>query len=137
MQHFKPGKGVDMFLRNTKLAAVLMAAGISPALAQHSSPTFDMDADGEVQIAPDGHVSDYLLKSKLSKPLTVLIDRAVRSWLFEPILVDGKPVIAKTAIHLRLEGVPTSGDNYAVKIVEINFGEPKRTGNIEPPKYPM
>ena len=81
-----------MFLRSTALFLVLMASGGSLALADTAPPTYEMSADGEVQIAPDGHVSDYRLQSKLMPTVANLVDRNVHNWLFEPILVDGVPV---------------------------------------------
>lgn len=128
-----------MLLYKAALAASLMAGGISPAWAQEQSPLLDMDANGEVQIAIDGHVSDYRLHSNLSPTVAALVDRNVRNWRFAPITVDGKPVIAKTALHIRLSAEPVTGKaEYVVRIVNINFGEPGRSKEgMKPPRYPV
>ncbi len=126
-----------MFLRATVLAATIMLLALSPAFAQKGAATLDMDADGEVQIAPDGHVSDYRLHSKLGPTLAALVDSNVRGWRFEPVVIDGKPVIAKTAVHIKLKAEPRGDtDDYAVQIVNVTFGSPQRSRGMKPPKYP-
>jgi len=121
-------------------AAVLfaMAWGTQPAVAQKSiAPTLEMSADGEVQIAPDGSVSDYRLQSKLSPAIADLVDKDVRRWQFQPILVDGKAVVAKTAMHLELKAEPADGkDNYRIRVTEVRFGELRRAARMRPPHYP-
>jgi hypothetical protein len=126
-----------MLLRNAVLTAGLMASGVPLAWAQQGSPMLEMDADGEIQIAPDGHVSDYRLQSKLATELASLVDRNVRGWHFEPVVVDGAPVVAKTAMHIRLKAEPAgSKDTYSVRILAIDFGVPKRSGQVKAPQYP-
>jgi hypothetical protein len=128
-----------MFMHRVALAASLMSCGISPAYAQQKSPLLDMDANGEVQIAIDGHVSDYRLHSDLSPAVAALVDRNVRNWHFEPIMIDGKAVVAKTALHIRLSAEPVAGKaEYVVRVVDINFGEPRRSRDgMKPPRYPV
>jgi hypothetical protein len=65
-----------------------------------------------------------------------LVDRGVRAWHFEPVIVDGKPVIAKTAMRLSLKCVPVDGDNYRIEVSNVIFGEPKITSHMKLPKYP-
>ena len=94
-----------------RLAAALMIVGGS-ALAQTTAPVLDLEAEGEVQIAPDGKVSDYRLTSSLTPAVATVVDRSVRSWSFEPIVVDGKPVVAKTAMHLALKAEPVGDKDH-------------------------
>jgi hypothetical protein len=95
----------------------------------------ELTASGEIQIAPDGHVTDYQVKSKLSPAVAQLVDRTVRSWHFEPILVDGRAVNAKTTMNLHLHGEPTSADSYSLTIASVNFGVLTRS-KLTPPVYP-
>ena len=85
-----------MLLYKAALSAMFAVAGV--AWAAQNSTVLEMSADGEIRIAPDGHVTDYKLKSTLSPTIAALVDRNVRSWRFEPIVVDGNPVAAKTAL---------------------------------------
>ena len=125
-----------MILRNAALATTLLASGISLALAEEAAPTLEMTAVGEVQIAPDGHVSDYRLQSKLVPIVASLVDRSVRNWRFDPIVVDGSPVTAKTSMRLHLRAEPVAGrDGYSMRVVNIWFGGLTRMGGIKP-HYP-
>ncbi|MDR3385868.1 MAG: energy transducer TonB [Rudaea sp.] len=126
-----------MRLRMAIYAVTFMLSAMTPAFAQKGVPVLEMDADGEVQIAPDGHVSDYRLHSKLVPEVEALVDKNVRGWRFEPVLVDGTPVIAKTALHIRLKAQPKDGaDDYLVQIVDVSFGNPQQGIDNRPPKYP-
>jgi hypothetical protein len=98
-------------------------------------PVIELTAEGDIQIAPDGHVTDYQLKSKLAPAVADLVDRAVRGWHFEPIVVDGKPVTAKTTMKLRLHGDPAPDDSYSLSIASVHFGVLTRS-KLTPPKYP-
>lgn len=125
-----------MILRNALLLAASMVFGSSFAFAQSGKAALEMDADGEVQIATDGHVSDYRLTTRLAPAVAELVDRSARGWKFEPVLVDGRPVLAKTHMHLRLRAEPTgSGDQVRLRVVETNFGAPKGI-RMKPPHYP-
>jgi hypothetical protein len=131
-------KDSDMHARRAALAAGLLALA-AQASAQSGKATYEMDAAGEVQIAPDGAVSDYRLdkNSALPPAIAQLVDRNVRAWHFEPVLVDGKPVVAKTALHMQLKAEPLDGaDRYTVRVQEIRFGAPVRSAQNKPPHYP-
>jgi hypothetical protein len=106
--------------------------------ADRPAATYEMVASGEVQIAPDGRVSDYRLESQLAPAVAELVNRAVRGWRFEPILQDGKPVIAKSALRMRLtaERAAKDSDSFVVRVVGIEFGAPDRTSGGKPPRYP-
>jgi hypothetical protein len=66
-----------------------------------------------------------------------LVDRSVRNWLFDPIIVDGSPVVAKTSIRLLLRAEPVAGrDGYTIRVVNISFGGLTRKGGMKPPHYP-
>ena len=126
-----------MSLRNLLFVFASVTLGVSAAFAQKDQPILEMHAAGELQIGPDGHVSDYVLRSKLAPVIANLVDKNVRGWTFEPVLVDGKPVGAKTAINLGLKAEPIDGDNYKLRIVSVHFGGPMRINHdIKPPKYP-
>lgn len=106
------------------------------ALAIEKNAVYEMNAVGEVQIGTDGSVTDYRLQSKTTPLIENLVDRGVRAWHFQPVLVDGKPVIAKTAMRLHLRCVPVDADNYKIEVVNVVFGEPQKQAHVEPPRYP-
>jgi hypothetical protein len=128
-----------MHARRAALATGLLAALASTAWAQTGKPTYELEAVGEVQIAPDGAVSDYRLgkDSTLPPAIAQLVDRNVRAWHFEPVLVDGKAVVAKTALHMQLKAEPLDGrDRYSVRVEDVRFGAPVRSAQGKPPRYP-
>jgi len=127
-----------MLLRNAALGFVAATAFAASACAATSTaPTLDLEADGEIQIATDGHVSDYQLKTPLGADLSKLIASAVRGWRFEPVVVDGQAVVATTTMHLELHAEPADvADSYRIRVSQVRFGEPKRDGHMRPPKYP-
>lgn len=106
------------------------------AIAEKPLPMYELQATGEIRIGPDGHVRDYELKSDLSPAIAELVDRQVRGWTFEPILVEGRPVIAKTRMQLSLKATPSGNGKYALRIAHVEFGEPARAHQITPPRYP-
>jgi hypothetical protein len=107
------------------------------ATAGGSQTVYEMEARGEIEIGPGGAVHDYRLNSDLTPEIAEIVGNKVRTWEFEPVLIDGKPVIAKTMMRLQLSAVPTDDDRYALQVKNVWFGEPQRSGRITPPDYPM
>lgn len=107
-------------------------------LASMAAPpmVYEMDAVGDIEIGPDGAVKDYRIDGKLPAGVAQAVDKNVRLWKFEPILVDGKPVIATTRMRLALTAIPTQGDEFALKVSNVWFGEPGRKRALVPPAYP-
>jgi len=116
------------------LALFFGAAGLASA-ENASTPTIDLSVDGDIQIGPDGHVTECWLRTGMSPTVAKLVDRTVRSWHFEPVKVDGRPVNAKTTMSLRLSATPAPNDSYSMRIESVHFGVLKRS-NLKPPQYP-
>lgn len=112
-------------------AAFLMAAGVAHA---KDDPVLDLVAIGMLEVGPDGSVHDYTLENDLDPTVAALVDRTVRGWKFEPVVVDGKPVIAVTRMRLELEALPR-GDEYALRVADVLLGAPDRSTR-QPPRYP-
>lgn len=120
------------------LAACIAFASAPVAAAPPKSARYEMVANGDVQIDGDGRVTDYSLSSELAPEVAALVDRSVRRWRFQPILQDGRPVNAKTALSIRLLARRSAddSDNYTVSIASVDFGAPRRGSGGEPPRYP-
>jgi TonB family protein len=112
-------------------AALLFAS--TAALAQ--TPILELEAVGDLQIDPDGHVHEYHLANKLSAAVTTLVETNVRKWQFEPVLVNGVPVRAKTAMHLYLSAV-SQDKGYVLQVDNIIFGEPTFSKTNVLPHFP-
>ena len=123
-------------MKATKNTAWWLAL-LLPLAAMAAPPrTYEMDAVGEIEIGPDGAVKDYRLGGDLPQGVIQAVASNVRRWKFEPILVDGRPVIATTRMRLALAAVPTQGDQFALKVTNVWFGEPEKTRALAPPLYP-
>lgn len=120
--------------RFTAAAAALlfMAAGV--AQAGDGDAAFELEAVGMIDVGPDGSVHDYVLETDLDPEVADLVDRTVRGWRFEPVLVEGRPVIAVTRMRLELEALPRD-DGYALRVADVAFGEPESTSRT-PPVFP-
>jgi hypothetical protein len=127
-----------MSMHRIMFMATVAVLATATAHAEKSAAFYELNAEGEVQIAPDGHVSDFRIRNELTAPVAALVSKNVLAWHFDPILVDGKAVVAKTAMHLQLHAEPDAGkkDEFVVRIASIDFGTPTRSKDGTPPQYP-
>ena len=101
----------------------------------------DIDREGKVR----GHAFDK--PEKLPAHAVNLIERAIPALRFEPVLVDGAPVLARAKMSVRLVATPVgdSEGNMHVRIASAHFGEEYsdadrtsvRRSDLRPPRYPM
>jgi len=118
----------------TLLLVALLAS--LPALAQGTGLEYSLDATGTIEIGPDGAVLDYRLDKGQKPAVAAALDQSIRGWRFEPILVDGRAVIATTRMRLALVATPVGGNEYGLKVNNVWFGEPDRKNRLAPPRYP-
>lgn len=80
---------------------------------------------GTIVVAPDGSVGSYAIDKaeKLPPVVTGVIAKSIPAWKFEPILLNGKPVAAKTKMSLRLVAKPVGDDSYSIGIGGAQFGQ--------------
>lgn len=117
--------------------SLLLLLCTSIAWADGPKPTYEIDLTGDIRIGPDGVVRDYRLQTELPPVVAKAVDNNVHTWKFKPILIDGKPVIAKTTMRLSLHAEPAQGDTYTLKVVAVSFGDPKPSrGTMTAPQYP-
>lgn len=97
---------------------------------------------GTVDIDPAGGVTSYDLEQAEALPKAMLdvVDKLVREWRFEPMLVDGKAVHARSPMQLRLV-TKQDGENYLLRIGGVTFFGDKGEGSLSrgklrPPRYP-
>ena len=105
------------------MAGVVLAA--SPRTARHRMQA-SMLITGFIVVAADGSVKSYLVDraGQLPREVVDLIDRNVPAWRFEPVVRDGKPVVANAPMHLRLLAKPVGKEDYALSIAGTDFGRP-------------
>lgn len=111
------------------IALWLPLAAAQPSMA-------DVRIKGRIQIGPDGSVVDYRLSHDVPAPVEEVLQSTVRAWRFEPVLVDGRAVIAETGILLMLDAWPKAG-GLALRIRDVAFGAHEGEGSLRPPpRYP-
>lgn len=118
--------------------AVLMALPLfagEPAALQKDALQLERTVSGDIEIGPDGGVHDYTLDDELTPALAAALDKSIRGWHFQPITADGRPVIAKSSMQIKLQLIP-HGDNFTFKVTNVYFGAPDRYGRMRPPRYP-
>lgn len=101
------------------LALGMAHAGSDPAPVQGES-VLTLRVDGELTIGPDGGVDDYRIRTKLDPQVEALVKRAVPTWRFKPILVDGKPAIATSPMRITL-AAEERAEGYRVTVDNVVF----------------
>jgi hypothetical protein len=79
---------------------------------------------GEIAVNPDGSVYGFVLdhRTKLPAPVLKLIDGSLPHWEFTPVKVDGKPVLAKASMSLRIVARQLDADRDAISVESAAFG---------------
>lgn len=124
--------------RAVQLMAWTLLLGLFAGLtyAGEADSVLELDVVGTIEVAADGSVHDYTLETGLKPSVKDLVGRTVRSWRFEPILVDGKPVIATTRMLLQLEAL-LRNDTYVLRVADVNFGTSAADKANKAPRYPL
>lgn len=102
-------------------------------------------ATGTIDVSPDGGVAGYSLDQadKLPPVVRTLMEKAKSSWTFEPVLIDGKPVLARTKMSLRFVAKESDDGAYSVRISAADFRvaqpaeEVPTPVSMKPPTYPV
>ncbi|HJP99881.1 MAG TPA: energy transducer TonB [Rhodanobacteraceae bacterium] len=79
---------------------------------------------GEIAVNPDGSVYGYVLahRNKLPAPVVKLVGEAVPRWKFTPVRVDGKAVLAKASMSLRIVAKQIDANHDAIGVESAAFG---------------
>jgi len=100
------------------------------------SREFTLSLGGDLVIDEQGAVKRYQLDDGLAPVLAGLVQRNVESWRFEPVVVDGRPVVARTRMRLALLARDRGDGDYVLKVESVGFGERKPRPGQAPPRYP-
>lgn len=85
---------------------------------------------GTIEVAPDGSVAQYALDHPEALPQAVqsLLAKAIPSWRFAPVQSDGKPVLARASMGIRVVASPLGNDSYRVGVGGVWFGNGDGSG---------
>lgn len=106
-----------------------------------------LQVSGTITIARDGSVQSHKLNpgAPLGGELTRFLDASIGKWRFEPVLVDGRQVIAEVPMHLRLIAKPAGDGKSSISIASTYFGsnaalaatDQPRSQKMKPPRFPQ
>ena len=119
----------------------LVAALLLPAAALHAAKrdmrtTFGVSA--AVEVDASGRVTEArIVSGSAPKSVSDPLEAEIRSWEFEPAMVDGRAAASSAHVHvsLRADPVPGQADAFAVRVVAANVAPGKR--HAPAPRYPM
>jgi len=131
---------------------LLVVAGQGIAWAKDAAPSTEplesvitMQVEGSIVIDPQGRVSGLTIDTALPDKMRAPLDRTIRTWQFEPVIVDGAARTASAKMRVILSAL-AQGDSYQVKIDNVVFpGESGSDGappplitakTLQPPRYP-
>ena len=113
------------------LACACAAYAASPQTKREQAQ-FSILLQGTVDIDPGGGVAGYSIEGmkKLAPSIVGMLEKQISQWKFEPVLVDGKPVVAQTHVSLRLVATPNGDGNYAAGIQSVWFSGGGKNGQF-------
>lgn len=122
-------------------------ASAAQAAPQRPMVEASMLITGTIMIAPDGSVRSHAIDHPEKVPVTIreFVGNAIAAWKFEPIMVDGKPVVAHTNMNMRLVIDPVAHGSYALRVGGVSFagGDPSQDLQVDntanrryAPQYP-
>ncbi|MGH8062995.1 MAG: TonB family protein [Pseudoxanthomonas sp.] len=136
-----------------KALIVALVIALCPCIANATKPSemrkqieSSMLVRGAIETNADGSVGELTIDSpeKLPAGLVDFVQKQVSAWKFEPVLVDGKPVRARSRMSVRVVARMIDKDSYSIGIRNANFdGEPPKEGEalsstkLTPPRYPQ
>jgi hypothetical protein len=99
-----------------------LAAGADAVRKQAQA---SMLVTGSIVVAPDGSVNSYAIDhvEKLPPVVVELLGKNVPTWKFEPVCVEGKPVLATAQMSLRIVARRSDDHHFSAGIVGAQFGQ--------------
>ena len=120
-------------LRKSALLSLLICAAFCSRAFATDPDHFEFWRQAHVSLDAAGKVTAIQFLDK-PDPVTKQLEPVIRTWLFEPAKIGDKPVPTETTLQLHLQGLKTSDDSYAIKVLSANTG----AGLVKPetPDYP-
>ena len=111
------------------LAATLLAAPVPASVSAAArsappplqAPVFATRVDSMIEIGPEGRIVRYEPVTELKEPLATRLRTLADSFRFEPVQVDGRPVIARTRMRMHLVAEPAGDGQLKVSVEHVGF----------------
>lgn len=116
-------------------------------MAMRKQVEMNMLLSGTIDVQPDGRVASYHIDQadNLPEGVTRLIAASIPGWTFEPVVIDGKPVLARARMGLNIVATQAGEDKHTVRIDSASFGNTEEDSTageavskrrMDPPRYP-
>ena len=106
-------------------AALIDTADAQAAREVRRQAEASMTLSGVIDIGREGQVEGFQLdhREKVDASVAGFVDKAVQGWRFEPTLIDGKAVPARTSVRLRLIADNMEAGSMQVRVADARFGK--------------
>lgn len=104
------------------VATAIATAFAIPAEAATKEGALHLTHEWQVSLDASGNVTSLGDEGKLELAVREPLERAIRSWSFEPGKIDGKPAPTDTTLTLDVTFVPAADGNYSVRIDDARTG---------------
>lgn len=104
-----------------------------------------MVLSGQIEIGTQGQVEGFQLdrRDQVNPAIARFVDAQVQAWRFEPVLVDGRAVRARSPVSIRLGGKMLADGGQQISLLAASFEEYDAAATDEvtrlksaPPSYP-
>lgn len=102
-----------------------LLAWVAPALAAPPRIDASMLLSGHIVVSPQGTVRSYAIDHADQVPTVVMqqLARAIPRWRFVPVTLQGKPVTARSTMHVRMVARPLGNHRYRLRVGSAEFGD--------------
>lgn len=112
-------------MKKTMLGALLAMTAMAAQAGSPQNLESSAIVRGTIVLAKDGTVQTAVIddEAKYGKPIAEMVRKAAQQWLFYPVLRDGKPVVAKSNMYVRVVLDKQPDGNYSARIKGATFGD--------------
>ena len=106
-----------------RIATIVMTliVGLASWGLQATAVEHRMNVVGRIAIDADGRVTERSLETKLPAAIDQALKQHIDAWRFEPVEVDGRPVVATTRMQLSLRLVEAD-EQFSLYVENAHFG---------------
>ena len=112
-------------MKKAMLVALLAMTTVTAQAATRQDIESSAVVDGTIVLAKDGTVQTAVIDdaAKYGQPVADMVHNAALQWHFQPVLIDGQPVVAKASMHARVVLKQKPDGNYSARIKGVTFGD--------------
>lgn len=124
------------------ILAAFFSLACTPALAGVAG-VYLANASGTITVAPDGSVAEVEISRDFGEGIDEPLRQRIKAWRFEPVIVDGRPVMAMAHMELTLRADIGDETVEGIRIIRADFVDSPellqadaQRRSVRPPSYP-